>query len=407
MRALTWQGKREVSVETVPDPRIEQPTDAVVRITATGLCGSDLHLYEVMGPFLDPGDVLGHEPMGVVEEVGAEVTHIKPGDRVVVPFNISCGHCAMCRTGLQSQCETTQNRESGFGASLFGYTRLYGQVPGGQAEYLRVPQAQYGPVKVPDGVSDERYLYLSDVLPTAWQAVRYAGVSGPATGGAGAGADAGPAVDSLVVLGLGPIGDMCTRVARHLGVSTVIGIDPVPERRARAQARGTTVIDPGATDDLVGAVRDLTDGRGADAVVDAVGMEAHGSAAKAAHTFMGFLPDAVAERMMRTMGVDRLTALHSAVDLVRRGGTISLCGVYGGAADPMPMLYMFDRQLQLRMGQANVHRWVPEILPLLGDDDPLGVEGFATHHVPLEDAPAAYKTFQEKEDGAVKVVFHP
>ncbi|PWJ54668.1 Threonine dehydrogenase [Quadrisphaera granulorum] len=422
MRALTWQGKRKVSVETVPDPKIEEPTDAVVRITASGLCGSDLHLYEVMGPFLDPGDVLGHEPMGVVEEVGPDVTHLRPGDRVVVPFNISCGRCPMCRSGLQSQCETTQNRDTGFGASLFGYTKLYGQVPGGQAEYLRVPQAHYGPIKVPDDVPDERYLYLSDVLPTAWQAVRYAGVTGGpsasstgttgttgTTTGSAAASSWTPVVDSLVVLGLGPIGDMCTRIARHLGVSTVIGIDPVPERRARAQARGTTVIDPTSLDDssdLVGAVRDLTAGRGADAVIDAVGMEAHGSAAKAAHTFVGFLPDAVAEKMMRTMGVDRLTALHSAVDLVRRGGTISLSGVYGGAADPMPMLYMFDRQLQLRMGQANVHRWVPEILPLLGDDDPLGVEGFATHHVPLDDAPAAYETFQKKQDGAVKIVFH-
>lgn len=404
MRALTWQGKRKVSVETVPDPAVQEPTDAVVRITSTALCGSDLHLYEVMGPFLDPGDVLGHEPMGIVEEVGAEVTHIRPGDRVVVPFNISCGSCGTCSSGLQSQCETTQNVETGFGASLFGYTKLYGQVPGGQAEYLRVPQAHYGPIKVPEGVPDDRYLYLSDVLPTAWQAVAYAGIGdGPTT--------AGSRVGSVVVLGLGPIGDMCTRIAAHLGVETVIGIDPVPERRARVEAfsRGAVrTIDPGATDDLVGAVRDLTGGRGADAVIDAVGMEAHGSpAAKAAHTALGFVPDAVAQKMMRTMGVDRLTALHTAVDLVRRGGTISLSGVYGGAADPMPMLYMFDRQLQLRMGQANVHRWVPDILPLLTDGDPLGVDTFATHRVPLEQAPQAYQQFQEKADGTVKVVFTP
>jgi threonine dehydrogenase-like Zn-dependent dehydrogenase len=396
MRALTWQGKRKVSVETVPDPVLQEPTDAIVRITSTALCGSDLHLYEVMGPFLDAGDVLGHEPMGVVEEVGAEVTHIRPGDRVVVPFNISCGSCSMCKSGLQSQCETTQNRETGFGASLFGYTKLYGQVPGGQAEYLRVPQAQYGPIKVPDGVPDERYLYLSDVLPTAWQAVDYAGVG-----------RAGEQVGSLVVLGLGPIGDMCVRIAHHLGVSDVIGIDPVPERRARAAARGATVLDPGGVDDLVEAVRELTGGRGGDAVIDAVGMEAHGSAAKAAHTFVGFLPDKLAEKMMRTQGVDRLTALHAATDLVRRGGTISLSGVYGGAADPMPMLYMFDRQIQLRMGQANVHKYSDLILPLLGDDDPLGVDTFATHHLPLEQAPAAYEMFQKKEDGAVKVVFRP
>ena len=403
MRALTWQGKRKVSVETVPDPTIQEPTDAVVRITSTALCGSDLHLYEVMGPFLDPGDVLGHEPMGIVEEVGPEVTHLRPGDRVVVPFNISCGSCATCSTGLQSQCETTQNRETGFGASLFGYTKLYGQVPGGQAEYLRVPQAHYGPIKVPDGVPDDRYLYLSDVLPTAWQAVAYAGIGdGPTT--------AGSRVRSVVVLGLGPIGDMCARIAAHLGVEKVIGIDPVAERRARVDAHlgdAVRTLDPTTTDDLVGAVRDLTGGRGADAVIDAVGMEAHGSLAKAAHTALGFVPDAVAQKMMRTMGVDRLTALHTAVDLVRRGGTISLSGVYGGAADPMPMLYMFARQLQLRMGQANVHRWVPDILPLLTDDDPLGVDSFATHRVPLEQAPQAYEQFQEKRDGTVKVVFTP
>src|SRR5687767_4269687 len=191
MRALTWQGKRDVRVEDVPDPHIEQPNDAIVRITSTAICGSDLHLYEVLGPFLSPGDVLGHEPMGIVEEVGSRVSHISPGDRVVVPFNISCGSCWMCSRGLYAQCETTQVREQGKGASLFGYTSLYGAVPGGQAELLRVPQAQFGPVKVPEGVPDERYLYLSDILPTAWQAVRYADV------GAG---------DTLAVFGLGPVG---------------------------------------------------------------------------------------------------------------------------------------------------------------------------------------------------------
>jgi len=393
MRALTWQGKRSVSVETVPDPQIQEPTDAIIKVTSSALCGSDLHLYEILAPFLDKGDVLGHEPMGIVQEVGAEVTHIKPGDRVVVPFNISCGSCFMCSQGLQTQCETTQNRDTGFGASLFGYTKLYGQVPGGQAEYLRVPQAHYGPVKVPDGVPDDRYLYLSDVLPTAWQAVAYA--------------DVAPG-KSLVVLGLGPIGDMSVRIAQQLGVENVIGIDPVPERRARLAARGATVIDPTATDDVLQVVQELTGGRGADAVIDAVGMEAHGSSPeKAAQTMVGFLPDAVADKLMRKSGVDRLAALHLAMDLVRRGGTVSLSGVYGGSADPMPLLYMFDKQIQLRMGQANVKRWVDDILPFLGDDDPLGVDGFATHHVPLEEAPAAYEMFQEKTDGAVKVVFRP
>jgi threonine dehydrogenase-like Zn-dependent dehydrogenase len=393
MRALTWQGKRKVSVETVPDPALQQPTDAIVRVTTTGLCGSDLHLYDVLGPFLDPGDVLGHEPMGVVEEVGAEVTHVRPGDRVVVPFNISCGSCWMCTQGLQSQCETTQNRDQGTGASLFGYTKLYGQVPGGQAEYLRVPQAHYGLIKVPEGPPDDRFVYLSDVLPTAWQGVEYAGFAGGGT---------------FAVLGLGPIGDMASRILLHRGADRVIGVDLVPERLERARSRGVDVVDLQAAGDVTEVVRDMTGGRGPDAVIDAVGMEAHGSpVGKLAHQMVGMLPDAVARRMMRTMGVDRLNALHLAIDLVRRGGTISLLGVYGGEADPMPMMTMFDKQPQLRMGQANVRRWVDEIMPLLTDDDPLGVDDFATHRVPLEQAPQAYEMFQEKRDGAVKVLFTP
>src|SRR5919109_5004369 len=214
MKAVAWHGKRDVRVDTVPDPTIEEPTDAIVRITSTGICGSDLHLYEVMGPFMEEGDVLGHEPIGIVEEVGAEVDQIKPGDRVVIPFNISCGHCFMCDQGLQSQCETTQVRDHGTGAALFGYTKLYGEVPGGQAEYLRVPFGNTLPIKVPEGPPDDRFVYLSDVLPTAWQAVEYAGV---------------PDGGSVCVLGLGPIGDMCCRIALQRGAEKVFGIDLVPE----------------------------------------------------------------------------------------------------------------------------------------------------------------------------------
>jgi threonine dehydrogenase-like Zn-dependent dehydrogenase len=394
VRAVTFHGKRDVRVDTVPDPSIEFPTDAIVRITSSGICGSDLHLYEVMGPFIEEGDVLGHEPMGVVEEVGAEVTHIEPGDRVVIPFNISCGHCFMCEQGLQSQCETTQVREQGTGAALFGYTKLYGQVPGGQAEFLRVPQAHYGPIKVPEGPPDDRFVYLSDVLPTAWQAVEYADV---------------PKGGSVAVLGLGPIGDMSCRVALHRGAGKAIGVDLVRERLQRAQGRGVEVFDLTSYDgELVGAIREVTDGRGPDSVIDAVGMEAHGSrVGKLAQQMTGMLPDALAARLMQTAAVDPLSALHVAIDLVRRGGTISLSGVYGGMADPLPLMTLFDKQIQLRMGQANVRRWTDDIMPLLDNHDPLGVDEFATHRVPLAEAPQAYEAFQKKQDGAVKVLLRP
>ncbi|WP_405813042.1 MULTISPECIES: zinc-dependent alcohol dehydrogenase [unclassified Streptomyces] len=394
MKALTWHGKRDVRVDTVPDPVIKDPTDVIVKITTTGLCGSDLHLYEVFGPFLDAGDILGHEPMGLVQEVGPDVTRVKPGDRVVIPFNVSCGTCHMCGHGLQSQCETTQVHEYGSGASLFGYTKLYGQVPGGQAEYLRVPFGNTLPIPVPAEGPDDRFVYLSDVLPTAWQAVEYAAI---------------PPGGTVAVLGLGPIGDIATRIAAHRGAGLVIGIDLVPERLRRAAARGVHTLDlntygKGIADE----VRALTGGRGPDAVIDAVGLEAHGAPlAKGAQHLTTMLPDALAAKMMQRFGVDRLSALHLAIDLVRRGGTISLAGVYGGSADPLPLLTMFDKQIQLRMGQANVWRWVDDLLPLLTDADPLGVDDFATHRIPLADAPGAYEMFQKKQDGAVKVLFTP
>jgi len=393
MKAVTWHGKRDVRVDTVPDPAIEEPTDVIVRITSSGICGSDLHLYEVFGPFLDEGDILGHEPMGIVQEVGGEVTELSPGDRVVIPFNISCGTCFMCGQGLHSQCETTQVHEHGMGASLFGYTKLYGQVPGGQAEFLRVPFGNTLPIKVPEGPSDDRFVYLSDVLPTAWQAVEYADV---------------PDGGSVCVLGLGPIGDMAARIAQHRGYR-VIGVDLVPERLDRARQRGIEVVDLSEHEkDVADVIREMTDGRGPDSVIDAVGLEAHGSpGAKIAQQITGFLPDAIAEPLMQKAGVDRLHAFYLAIDIVRRGGTISVSGVYGGMADPLPFLTIFDKQIQLRMGQANVKRWVPEILPLLQDGDPLGTDDFATHRVPLEQAPQAYEMFQKKEDGAVKVLLQP
>jgi len=278
MKAVTWQGKRDVRVDTVPDPKIEQPTDAIIRVTTTNLCGSDLHLYEPLGAFMGVGDILGHEPMGIVEEVGSEVGDLKVGDRVVIPFQMSCGHCYMCDAKLFSQCETTQVRDQGMGAALFGFSKLYGEVPGGQAEYLRVPQAQTTHIKVPDGPADERFVYLSDVLPTAWQSVVYADV---------------PKGGTLAVLGLGPIGDMAARIAQHQG-ARVIAVDLVPERLHRARARGIEVLDLREHGkDLGDVIRDMTEGRGTDAVIDAVGMEAHGSPVnKLLQQAVGLLPDA-------------------------------------------------------------------------------------------------------------------
>jgi threonine dehydrogenase-like Zn-dependent dehydrogenase len=393
MRALTWQGRENVSVESVPDPVIEQPNDAIIKVTSTAICGSDLHLYTVLGPFLSPGDVLGHETMGIVVETGPEAGDLQVGDRVVVPFNISCGTCWMCSRGLFAQCETTQVTKFGKGASLFGYTELYGSVPGGQAELLRVPQAQFGPIKVPEGVDDERYLFLSDVLPTAWQAFMWADV---------------PEEGTLAVFGLGPIGQMTARIAKLYG-ARVIGVDSVPERLDLARQWDVEVVDTSAVDDVPQAILDLTGGRGADGTVDAVGMEAHGSPlAEAAIGLVGRLPDAIAKPVTDRLAVDRLKALTDCIKSVRRGGTVSVSGVYGGEVSPLPMMEMFDRGITMRLGQCHVKRWTDDIIKVLDkDSDVLGVETFATHRLPLDEAPAAYAMFQEKKDGCVKVVLKP
>jgi threonine dehydrogenase-like Zn-dependent dehydrogenase len=394
MKALAWHGTGDVRVDNVPDPRIEQPTDAIVRITSTAICGSDLHLYDVLGPFLDEGDILGHEPMGIVEEVGADAAkHVQPGDRVVIPFNISCGDCWMCERQRFAQCETTQVREYDTGASLFGYTKLYGQVPGAQAEYLRVPMAHFGPIKVPEGPPDERFLYLSDVLPTSWQAVEYADI---------------PEGGSVTVFGLGPIGQMSARIAKHRG-ARAIAVDLVPERLHMARRHGIEVLDLREHDDVPAAIRDLTDGRGTDSVIDAVGLEAHGNPiAGMAQRLVGLLPDAAARKVMQTAGIDRLAALTQSIETVCRGGTISIIGVYGGTADPLNMLQLFDKGVKIAMGQAHVKRWTRDLMPLLtGDGDPLGVEDLCTHRLPLEQAPHGYEIFQKKEDGAIKVVLQP
>src|ERR671920_2269317 len=393
MKALTWHGKRDVRVDNVADPAILEPNDAIIRVTTTAICGSDLHLYEVLGMFMGEGDILGHEPMGIVEEVGREVSHVNPGDRVVIPFTICCGHCWMCHRGFQSQCETMQVRGQGLGTALFGFSKLYGGVPGAQAEYLRVPQAQYMAIKVPEGPPDERFVYLSDVLPTSWQAVQYAGI---------------PEDGSVAVFGLGPIGQMSARIAKHQG-ARVIAVDFVPERLEMARRNGIEVIDTNETDNVAETVREMTDGRGPDSVIEAVGMEAHGSPATGlAQTITGLLPDSVAQEALNKGGVDRLSALYQAIDTVRRGGTISIIGLYGGMADPLPMLTLFDKQIQIRQGQANVKHWTDDLMPLLVDSsDPLGVEDLKTHELPLDDAPHGYEIFQKKEDGAIKVVLKP
>ncbi|WP_291055874.1 zinc-dependent alcohol dehydrogenase [Herbiconiux sp.] len=391
MRALTWQGTKKVTVIDVPDPVIQDPTDVVIRVTSTAICGSDLHLYDVLGPFLAKGDVLGHEPMGIVQEVGSAVEKLAVGDRVVIPFVIACGHCPMCEQGLTSQCETTQNSDTGTGASLYGYTELYGSVPGGQAERLRVPFADFNALKVGTELPDERYLFLSDILPTAWQGVQYAEL---------------PEGGVLAVLGLGPVGQLASRIGVHLG-HRVIAVDPVPERRAMAERHGVETLD--LTDDVLDRLRELTDGRGPHSVIDAVGMEAHGNpGASFLQKAAGLLPETLAKKAATTVGVDRLAALLLALDAVRRGGTVSLSGVYAGAADPVPFMTMFDKGITLKMGQCNVHRWRDEILPLVEDPaDPLGIDDLVTHRVPLEEAPRMYELFKHKEDGCIKVVLQP
>jgi threonine dehydrogenase-like Zn-dependent dehydrogenase len=388
MKAVVWYGKEDVRVDEVPDPRVQAPTDAVIRVTSTAICGSDLHLYKPLWPVMRKGDIIGHEAMGVVEEVGADVSQIQPGDRVVVPFNISCGGCAFCAQGLQSQCETTRPNgkltnvsllRRGKGASLFGYTHLYGAVAGGQAELLRVPQAQYGPIKVPHGPPDQRFLFLSDVLPTAWQAVEYAQI---------------PDGGTLAVFGLGPIGQLAARVARCRGARRVLGVDQVPERLAMAARHGVETIDSGAVDDVRRLVLELTGGEGADSVIDAVGMEASGSS----------IDSLLQATKIQT---DRTHVLRQCLGSVRRGGTVSISGVYGGPIQFFPLGDLFDMQITLRMGQANVRRWIDDITPFLTDDDPLGIHDLATHELPLDQAPDAYNMFQTKRDGCIKVVLRP
>ena len=374
---------RKLSVDEVPDPKIEKPTDAIVKVTGTGICGSDLHLYDHGATMaMKPGDIVGHEAMGIVEEVGSEVSHIAPGDKVVVPFNISCGHCFMCSKSLYSQCEETQNLRGRKGGSLFGYTHMYGGVPGAQAEYLRVPMAHFGPIRVDESVPELAALLLSDVLPTSWQAVAYADVEPGWT---------------VVVYGLGPIGQMSARIALHRGAGRVIGVDMVAERLQMAARHGIEPLDAtqfGSAGDVIEAIEQLTKGRGADSVIEAVGMDSAGSA-----------PD----RVLQTLKVqpDRLISLRQALGSVRRGGTVSVVGVYSTWLPNFPLGDLFDKQVMIRWGQANVRRWTAEILDVLRLGDPLDSAGLVTNQAPLDAAPAMYEAFKRKENGVVKVVLRP
>ncbi len=316
----------------------------------------------------------------MVMEVGSEVRHIAAGDRVVIPFNVSCGWCTQCQDRMYSQCETTQNTATRKAASLIGYTKLYGHVPGAQADYLRVPQAQFGPIRVPEDGPDLRYLLLSDVLPTAWQAVEYAGV--------------GPG-DTVAVHGLGPVGQLAARIALFRGAARVIGVDRVPERLDMAARHGVEPLDFAGVKDAAQAIADLTDGAMCHAAIDAVGMEASGS-----------LRDSFLQATK--VQPDKLAALHSALGALRRGGTLSIAGVYGGPFPMFPLGDLFDKQVTVRMGQANVKRWVDDLVPLVAESaDPLGLDDLVTHRMPIEQAPYAYEIFQKKMDGCVKVVLEP
>jgi threonine dehydrogenase-like Zn-dependent dehydrogenase len=390
MKALTWHGKGDIRCEHVPDPRIEHGRDAIIKVTACAICGSDLHLYDGVIPTMERGDVLGHETMGEVVEVGRDNDKLKVGDRVVVPFTISCGECFFCQRGLYSGCERSNpNRamaEKLWGhspAGLFGYSHLLGGFPGGQAEYLRVPFADVGPIKVPDGLSDEQALFLSDIFPTGYMAAEFCNIH--------------PG-DTIAVWGCGPVGQMAIKSAFLLGAERVIAIDTVPERLELARSSGAITLDF-REEDIYDRIQDLTKGRGADACIDAVGTEPD--------TFgSGF--DAVVDRVKVAtfMGTDRPHVLRQAIHCCRNFGTVSVVGVYGGFLDKIPMGSAINRGLTLRMGQTPVQRYLPKLLELIerGDIDPSFV---ITHRARLEDGPDLYKTFRDKKDGCIKVVMKP
>ena len=388
MKALIWHGSGDVRHETVPDPTIVNPTDAIVRITATCICGSDLHLYDGYMPTMEPGDVLGHEPMGIVEEVGSAVTKLKKGDRVVVPFTISCGACWFCERGLFSLCDRSNPNAAMAAkvmgqspAGLFGYSHMLGGFPGGQAEYLRVPYADVGPVKIPDGLRDEQVVFLSDIYPTGWMAAENAEIQ--------------PG-DTVAVWGAGPVGQFAIRSAWLLGAGRVIAIDRFPERLAMAEAGKAETINYEQVD-VYDQLMEWTDGRGPDRAIDAVGSEAHAGG-------VGQVYDKVKQQLR--VETDRPHVIREALKCVRKGGTLSVPGVYIGFADKIPLGTMMNKGITIRTGQTHVQRYTEPLLQRIvdGDIDPSFV---ITHEVPLERGPEMYNTFRDKEDGCIKVVLKP
>ncbi len=390
MKALTWQGRSDVSYDTVPDPSIIDPTDAIVKITSTAICGSDLHLYDGFVPFMEQGDVLGHEPMGIVEEVGPEVTRLKPGDRVVIPFTISCGACYFCQKTLYSLCDVSnrnpeipQKLMGHSGAGIFGYSHLTGGFAGGQAQYLRVPFADVGPIRIDSGLTDNQVLFLSDILPTGWMAAENAEIE---------------AGDTVAIWGCGPVGQMAIQSAWMMGAGRVIAIDRVPERLQLARDKGRAETIDFTEMDVYEQLNGMTGDRGPDRCIDAVGAEAHGVGS------IDAMYDKAKKALM--METDRPHVLREAIMCCRKGGTVSVPGVYAGFIDKFPMGALMNKGLTMRSGQTHVQRYLEPLLQKIeeGEIDPSFV---ITHTAPLEQGPELYRTFREKEDGCIKVVLKP
>ncbi|MGP9803628.1 zinc-dependent alcohol dehydrogenase [Paracoccus sp. NSM] len=389
MRALTWHGKHDVRVDTVPDPVIVNPRDAIIEVTATAICGSDLHLYDAVIPGMQSGDILGHEFMGRVVETGPGST-LKKGQRVVVPFTISCGSCFFCKASLYSACdnsnpvETQEATELLYGhavSGLFGYSHLTGGYPGGQAQYVRVPFSDVGPVVIPDGLPDEQVLFLSDILPTGWMAAENC--------------DIAPG-DSVAIWGAGPVGLFAAQSALLMGAARVIVIDHYPNRLALARDLGASVIDYRQTH-VLDALMEMTGGLGPDAVIDAVGMESH-----------GFSPDNLLDTAKQKIGVgaDRAHALRMALMAVRKGGRVSIPGVYGGMTDKFPLGALMEKGLQIRSGQTHVQRYTRQLLDLIQEGE-IDTTFLISHRLPLEEAPTGYRNFRDRQDDWTKVVLTP